>query len=180
MKMKKKPLLSVLILALSLFQSAKADEDAEFLGLLDPLRAGEPAPAITFLNTQGQTRTLADYAGEALVVNFWATWCAPCIAEMPALDRLNQRFLAAGVKARVLTINTDFSPEVGPQWLAANGIQTLGAYYDHTGNAFFDAGGQGMPHTLIIAPAGTLAFDIFGDAPWDSDAAFERVADLYL
>ena len=174
----KMSLATALIVLISAFQSATADKDEEFLGLLDTLRAGQPAPEIGFLDGDGTPRTLGDYAGQALVVNFWATWCAPCIAEMPALDALNRRFITAEAPALVLTINTDFDPAQGPAWLTENQIQTLPALYDSTGNAFFDAGGRGMPHTLIITPAGTIAAEIHGDAPWDADAAFELMMGL--
>ena len=174
----KKSLFAALIVLMGAFQSATADKDTEFLGLIDTLRAGEAAPEISFLDGDGSPRTLADYAGKALVVNFWATWCAPCIAEMPALDALNRRFIEAEADAMVLTINTDFDPAQGPAWLTENQIQTLPALYDSTGNAFFDAGGKGMPHTLVIAPDGAIAFEIHGDAPWDANAAFETVVGL--
>ena len=88
---------------------------------------------------------LSNFDGQTLVINFWATWCAPCIEEMPALDTLNQRLQAAEVPARVIAINTDFVPENGPEWLIENNIRTLEAFYDATGNAFFDAGGGACP-----------------------------------
>jgi thiol-disulfide isomerase/thioredoxin len=58
---------------------------------LEKLReAASPAPAaaITFTDADGKETTLADFAGQGLVINLWATWCPPCVAEMPALDRL--------------------------------------------------------------------------------------------
>lgn len=157
--------------------SAQApDADAEFLGLLDRFRAGEVAPEISFLDGQGSEVSLSTYAGEALVVNFWATWCAPCIAEMPALDRLNQAVSEAG--GRVIAINTDFQPEAGPEWLIENQIETLEAFYDSTGAAFFDSGASGLPYSLVIAPDGTVVAEVFGDAHWDTPAAIELVTEL--
>ena len=152
------------------------DLDAEFLGLLDLTRAGQSAPDIQFLDGQGQRMTLRDFTGTALVVNFWATWCAPCIAEMPALDRLNQGLLPTG--GQVIAINTDFDPDAAQAWLQDNQIMGLEAFFDDTGNAFFDAGGGGLPYSLIIDAQGMIVAEIFGDAPWDTPAALAYVREL--
>ena len=155
-----------------------AQNDEEFLGLLDPTRAGETAPLISFLDGQGQETNLQAYEGTALVVNFWATWCAPCIAEMPALDRLNQAVSESG--GMVIAINTDFEPEAAPGWLSENQIETLEAFYDSTGSAFFDSGAAGLPYSLVIDPEGLVVAEVFGDAVWDTPAAIELVKELAL
>ena len=59
---------------------------------------GEPAPAIALTDLNGQTRTLADWQGKLLLVNFWATWCAPCIDEMPLLVEAQARYGARGLQ----------------------------------------------------------------------------------
>lgn len=169
-------LIGALVLGLS--GAAHSDEaaDEEFLGLLQYDRAGDPAPTISFLDGRGRPTSLQAYKGTALVVNFWATWCAPCIAEMPALDRLNQAIRGTG--AQVLAINTDFVPEDGPLWLKENGIKTLAPLYDHTGNAYFDAGGGGLPYSLVIDASGKIVAEVFGDAHWDTSAAIELMRGL--
>ena len=180
MKMKKQaqaiPTLIVawVLAPLSLAQVPEGDE--EFLGLLDRFRAGEAAPEIEFLDGQGRETSLAAYEGEALVVNFWATWCAPCLAEMPALDRLNQAVRGEG--GRVIAINTDFAPDAAPLWLAEQTITTLEAFYDSTGAAFFDSGASGLPYSLLIAPNGTVVAEVFGEAPWDAPAAVDLLLKL--
>src|SRR4051794_33851576 len=65
--------------------------------------AGTPAPAVTFKDLAGKTVTLADYRGKVVLVNFWATWCAPCIAEMPAIQQLRDKLGPAGFD--VLAVN---------------------------------------------------------------------------
>ncbi|MDX1607359.1 MAG: TlpA disulfide reductase family protein, partial [Candidatus Competibacterales bacterium] len=69
---------------------------------LPALDAPRPAPAFELNDTEGRSHTLADYAGQVLVVNFWATWCPPCVKEMPALNRLQQQ---AGGPVQVLGVN---------------------------------------------------------------------------
>ena len=144
-------------------------QEEPFLALLDLTRQGQRAPALAFVDGAGREVTLQSYAGESLVVNFWASWCAPCIVEMPALNALSQAFSGQGL--RVLAINTDFDASVGAQWLQAAGLEALEPFYDATGNAFFDAGGTGLPYSLIIDPSGLIIAELFGDAPWDSPAA---------
>ncbi|MCA3254576.1 MAG: TlpA family protein disulfide reductase, partial [Alphaproteobacteria bacterium] len=60
-------------------------------GKLDRRNAGKPAPAVSFTTRDGKSQTLADYRGKPVLVNLWATWCRPCVAEMPALDIMAQR-----------------------------------------------------------------------------------------
>ena len=151
-------------------------QDDEFLGLLDFRRAGMPAPKISFLNETGHTVSLRDYRGSTLVVNFWATWCAPCLAEMPALDQLNETMFVEGGK--VIAINTDFTSEAATFWLQENKIQSLALFYDDRGEAFFDAGGTGLPYSLILDPDGFIVAEVFGEAPWDTPAATAFVLGL--
>lgn len=169
-------LIAVLLLVLAPLspvrgQSEQGGADAEFLGLLDKTRAGEVAPELAFLNAQGQQTDLRAYGGQVRVVNFWATWCAPCIGEMPALDRLNQALFDKGIDGLVIAINTDFDSKTAPLWLKENQIQSLEAFYDETGGAYFAAGGGGLPYSLIIGADGRIAAEIFGDAPWDTPAS---------
>ena len=168
--------LSVMLVFSGPIQAQGHGSDEEFLGLLDTTRAGEIAPAINFLNDEGETVILQDLSGTALVVNFWATWCAPCIAEMPALNRLNQNLLEAG--GQVVAINTDFDPFAAREWLTDNQIDSLEAFFDDTGNAFFDVGGVGLPYSLIIGADGLIVAEVFGDAPWDAAAALDFVTTL--
>ncbi len=152
------------------------DPHQGFKDLLFVDRAGDLAPEIAFVDHEGQGRNLADFAGQVLVVNFWATWCAPCIAEMPALDRLNNEL--RDQNARVIAINTDFTAETGQAWQARNGLETLAFFWDETGDAFFDAGGTGMPYSLILSADGRIVAEVFGDAPWDGAEALEFIGAL--
>ena len=152
------------------------DPHQGFMDLLFLGRAGELAPEIGFVDHEGQGQSLEDFAGQVLVVNFWATWCAPCIAEMPALDRLNHAL--KDQNARVVAINTDFTADAGQAWQARNGLETLAFFWDETGNAFFDAGGTGMPYSLILNAEGRIVAEVFGDAPWDSAEALAFVRAL--
>ena len=74
------------------------------LGQFNPLDQPLPAPALDFVGRDGAAQSLADFHGRWLLVNLWATWCAPCVREMPALDRLQAQL---GQKLTVLAISED-------------------------------------------------------------------------
>jgi len=131
--------------------------------------APKPAPDAAF-SLDGEEVTLADYAGKVVVLNFWATWCAPCIKEMPALDRLNQA-LDQG-EATVLTVSTDRNAaKVQPFLDNRVATKTLPAATDPK-RAFAEAFGvRGLPTTFIIGADGVIAGVLEGPAEWDTEDA---------
>lgn len=88
-------------------------------GRLDRSRAGTPAPATQFEDPEGAPASLADFQGRPVLVNLWATWCAPCVAEMPTLDRLAAR---EGERLKVLTVSEDL-----------DGREKVEAFFDRQG-----------------------------------------------
>jgi peroxiredoxin len=69
--------------------------------------AGAPAPGFRLKDLAGHTLRLSDYRGKVLVINFWATWCAPCLAEMPELVKLQQEYKAKGIQVIGVAAATD-------------------------------------------------------------------------
>lgn len=70
------------------------------------------APALSLKDTKGRTVRLSDYKGKVLLVNFWATWCAPCLAEMPALEKLQREYKKKGLQIVGVSHPTDKAPDV--------------------------------------------------------------------
>ncbi|GJD50108.1 Thiol:disulfide interchange protein TlpA [Methylobacterium crusticola] len=138
----------------------------------------KPAPAIAFTGPDGQPRTLADLKGRTVLLNLWATWCAPCKAEMPALDRLQG---ALGDKDfEVVALNLDTrNPDRPPLWMKENGITRLAYYADPAGRALpvLQQGGEvvGLPTTFLIDPAGCGIGVMKGPAEWASEDALALV-----
>jgi thiol-disulfide isomerase/thioredoxin len=132
---------------------------------LASLRLNDPSGAAT---------TLGSMSGKVLLVNLWATWCAPCRAEMPALDALQKEM--GGAEFEVVAVNVDTGDDVKPKkFLAETGIENL-AYYRENTLAFFNALKKrglalGLPVTLLVDRDGCLLANMNGPAEWASDDA---------
>jgi thiol-disulfide isomerase/thioredoxin len=131
--------------------------------------------ASTFMwMSSSKPMTLADHAGKTVLMNLWATWCAPCRAEMPALDALQKK--KGGDKFEVVAVNVDTGDDIKPKkFLSEIGIQSLGYYRDNTLGLFEtlkkDGLALGLPVTLLIDKDGCLLASMNGPAEWSSDDA---------
>jgi thiol-disulfide isomerase/thioredoxin len=128
-----------------------------------------PAPDVAFKGPDGAEMRLADLRGKLLLVNLWATWCAPCKAEMPALDRLQAAL--GGPDFAVVAINLDTrNVDKPPVWMRENGIAQLAYYADPGGRVLpavqRDTGSTGLPTTLLIDGAGCTIGVMKGPAEW--------------
>ncbi len=136
---------------------------------LQALPAPRPAPEIRFKGADGAEIALADLKGRVLLVNLWATWCAPCKAEMPALDRLQAALGGPGFA--VVAINVDTRNLDKPAaWLKQADIHALAFYADPGGRVLpaiqRDTGSPGLPTTLLIDAAGCTIAVMKGPAEW--------------
>lgn len=144
------------------------------IGEFIPAAEPRPAPTQAFQDGGGREVTLADFRGKLLVVNLWATWCAPCIKEMPSLDRLRQKL--AGTDAMVLALSSDRggARQVEP-FLKKHDVEGLGIWVDPTGTLPRAFGARGLPTTILIGRDGNEIGRMEGEAEWDSEAALELV-----
>jgi len=123
-----------------------------------PLLIGEPAPSFDLPDSRtGEQVALAAFRGRPVVLNFWATWCAPCRAEMPALERLA---LSAGAQLHVVTISAD-EPTLVRKFLESGGY-TLRCLLDATGIASDRYGVDKLPRTVVLDRDGAVAWDVEG------------------
>jgi thiol-disulfide isomerase/thioredoxin len=153
------------------------DEDAAPLGSVHKFTArwdGAPAPEISFQDGEHRKLTLADFRGQVVLVNFWATWCTPCVRELPSLDRLQARLKSSGVKIVALSLDRGGVDAV-KAFFAENGIHNLDVYVDPTMAAqqAFDI--PGLPTTVLIDREGHDRGRLIGPADWDGADAAELV-----
>ncbi|MCL4142554.1 UNVERIFIED_CONTAM: hypothetical protein GTU68_029482 [Idotea baltica] len=114
--------------------------------------------------------TLADYDGKYVLVNFWATWCAPCRKEMPHLSELQSEF--GGDDFEVLTIATGRNSPAGiKKFFKESGIKNLPRHQDPKQTLASQMGIFGLPITVLIDPNGKEIARLRGDADWAGDSA---------
>lgn len=129
--------------------------------------AGRAAPKDFFMGADGGDVSLADFAGKPLLVNLWATWCAPCKAEMPTIDALAE--LEAG-RISVITVNQDLQGS-GPaeEFFRQIGIRNLELYRD-PGNMLSSAYGTiSLPTTILYDSDGVEVWRVQGGLEWNDE-----------
>jgi thiol-disulfide isomerase/thioredoxin len=133
----------------------------------DPKGAGLPQAA--FLDEAEKERSLADFRGSGLVVNFWATWCAPCVKEMPALDSLAKQLKNAGVIVLALSADREGAPVVR-KFYDKNGITNLAVAIDRMSRLGRALEVSGLPTTVLFDAEGHMVGRVVGAAEWDAPA----------
>lgn len=114
---------------------------------------GEPAPQVSLPMFSGETRALSDFYGDKpLVVNFWASWCPPCVAEMPEIEEVHQ---AMGDRVNFLGINTQDVEDEAHKIVEQTGV-TYPLAWDPDGELFQVFDGFGMPTTVLISADGRI------------------------
>ncbi|WP_088183395.1 TlpA family protein disulfide reductase [Sphingobium sp. Z007] len=137
---------------------------------LDRSKAGTPAPDFAFQNPDGGDKTLQDFAGKPLLVNLWATWCAPCIAEMPTLDRIAATYGPKGLA--VLTISQDNQGlKAAKPFFAKHDLPHLKAWADPENQLGFHYATGLLPTTVIYDAQGKEMVRVIGAMDWEGPAA---------
>ncbi|HXV09312.1 MAG TPA: TlpA disulfide reductase family protein [Burkholderiales bacterium] len=136
--------------------------------------APQPVPHLRFLDVDGKERTLSDFHGKVILLNLWATWCAPCRKEMPALDRLQQKLGGADFQVLALSLDNGGATVVR-QFYDQIGIRALGIYVDPGMEATGKLRALGVPTTLLLDREGRERWRKTGPEEWDSPEITEAL-----
>ena len=144
---------------------------------LDRSHAGTMAPTSSFENPSGEAASLADFGGKPLLVNLWATWCAPCIAEMPTLDALAAREQG---KLQVLAISQDMEGKAKVDaFFAERRFTKLEPYIDPELGLMSALKVETLPTTILYNAEGREVWRVVGIEDWRSARAAALIAEAF-
>jgi peroxiredoxin len=136
---------------------------------------GAPPPSFELKDITGRTHKLADYRGKVVLVNFWATWCEPCRAEMPSLQRLREKLGPAGFV--VLAVNAD-EPEARIRKFLGETPLEFPVLLDPELKVTRSWNARVLPASFVVAPDGRVRYHVIGEVAWTGDEVVKRIAAL--
>jgi thiol-disulfide isomerase/thioredoxin len=137
-----------------------------------------PVPPVAFLDPAGNAADLTRFKGKVTLVNLWATWCSPCIKEMPSIERLKAAHQNNDFEVVTISEDVKGAPAVAA-FVTKNGMDGLSSYLDPE-NAMSEAFGlNGLPTTLLLGRDGRELGRLEGPAEWDGSDAV-RLIDWYV
>jgi thiol-disulfide isomerase/thioredoxin len=164
------------VLLLALGPLAAADAQNIRLGEFIPVSPPQPAPEVAFTDAEGRPASLADFAGKPTLVNLWATWCQPCLKEMPSLQRLQAK-LAGRLTVAAVSQDRAGGTLVNP-FVAEQQLQDLKIYLDPKGDVARAFEVRGLPTSIVLDASGRVVAKVEGPAEWDSDKVVALLAPL--
>jgi peroxiredoxin len=141
-------------------------------------RSAEPAaaPDFTLPDLEGRPVQLREFRGKLVLLNFWATWCAPCLHEMPSMERLYQTF--KGTEFVLLAVSMDRQGAQAAKPYVENLQLTFPVLVDHTNDIGRRYGVRGLPSTYLIDPDGQLLGAVVGARDWHQAEAKALIAGI--
>lgn len=138
-------------------------------GRLDRSHAGEAAPATGFQDPEGEPASLADFRGRPVLLNLWATWCAPCVAEMPTLDNVAEH---EADRLHVLTVSQDLDGRAKVEaFFAKQGYRNLETWLDPQMALMTGLKADTLPTTILYDAKGRELWRVIGMEDWESGRA---------
>ncbi len=152
----------------------KSEETARVQPVFTDFKSRWKLPELRFMNRKNREITLEAFRGSYVLLNIWATWCAPCREEMPALDRLQEKM--GGPDFHVLPLSIDeANPSVIRRFYDDLGIKFLYVYQDPTGKVFWKLKFSGIPATILVDKNGKGIAYVVGPVEWDSEEVIDEI-----
>jgi peroxiredoxin len=170
------------LLAVRFFQAVSVSADENRAGAclaLAPVRQATKAPDFTLPDLQGKKRSLSDYRGKVVLLSFWATWCPPCVDELPSMARLQARMKGQPDFALV-TVSVDDSAKVVKKFFKRQGalFRPEAVLMDPSRKVPASFGTVKFPETYLIDRTGTVRHRFINKRDWDSGPALDCVRSL--
>lgn len=172
-------LYTALVLGANAALAESVDWEAAKTGLpkLVVVQDAAPIGATEFTDPDGGTHSLADYRGKVVLLNFWATWCAPCREEMPALDELQAELGDDDFQVLPIATGRNAVPKIH-DFFDEIGVTNLPVLLDPRQQLAREMGVVGLPVTVLIDREGNEIARLMGDDEWASDPAKELIRQL--
>ncbi len=161
----KKLLILIIVFCLSIFISSCKQEPST-------LKAGDIAPDFSLVDRQGKTWTLSELRGQVVFINFWATWCPPCLKELPSMQNLYKKI--SKDKFKMLAVLNKYKPVLADFVANQKGLTftILDDEQNVVGAKYFLTG---LPETFIVDKQGIIREKVIGAAQWDSPGAVQTI-----
>lgn len=140
-------LLASCVIAFSTLSATPAHADERYI--LD-ITSPQPFPNVKLLDPYGKPATLSELSGKLTIVHFWATWCNPCVEELPELDEIQKRYEVVGLKVLAISLDGSRNKDKVAAFLKANKVTGLKLYFDNSTDAFKASKAKGMPTSFFI------------------------------
>ena len=156
-------------------QPQASSEASLAAGNIDRSHKGSQLPGFVLADPAGKKLNLQSLKGQPLLINLWATWCAPCVAELPALDKLAG---ALRGKVKVLTVNQDSGePEKAGAFLKQRGVTRLDPWLDPRNDLAFHFGAETLPVTVLYDALGREVWRVSGPREWGDAETLKLIAE---
>lgn len=155
----------LLVLIGGVFAATRALHDELF-----PITLGSKAPTFeaTTLDAQAVKRTLDDYRGKVVLLNIWATWCTPCIVEMPTMEALHREFRNSDLRVVAVSIDQPQTEDAIRRFVKELGL-TFDVLHDPEGDITREYQATGYPETFVIGRDGVIRKKVIGATDWNSE-----------
>ena len=145
---------------------------------VDLSKAGTPAPDVEFVTPDGETVRISDFEGRPVLLNLWASWCAPCIKELPTLGALAEANRQGGLA--VVPVSQDMGSKTSVDaFLKSKGIGEFAAYHDPKMGLTSALGIEVMPTTVLYDAQGREVWRYIGDLDWTGEEAAKLLEQAY-
>ena len=159
---------------LALTEPRKCDEAIETIKGFQATIPPKLFTELYFNNAKGTKKNLTDYQGQGIVFNLWATWCVPCVKEMPQLNRLKQILINDKIEVLAISIDRAGTPLI-KKFYHKNNINNLDILADTSGKILKKTNTRGLPTTLLINAKGKEIGRVLGVLDWDSSIVVEFI-----